>query len=336
MIRSSSTTFALASVCVMALTCSAAATTIVSSGHVDVAVRYGGGVLSMESRVGTSPYTILPPGEVAHVVAAASRETRRAAAVYEPLGVAVGAPFYKLPQGSFEATLENAPFLGLAAESVANGIFIGNVVRLSLVAVEGPGHFSLWRETASGPGFESRPGFSGIPIASSDGIDASDYVLLPTSLHEHANWGFSAPGRYFVTFAAGGELVAGGSVSASGTFRFDVDLPAMPADLNGDGVVDRGDLGLFVREFGRADVVVGADFTGDGLVGLADLAVLQASLSSPQASAALAAVPEPSAIWLILPVFVAAIRSGAEESRLQAIANDVHLRYKRLPYAGSI
>jgi surface-anchored protein len=200
-----------------------------------------------------------------------------------------------LPQGSFEATLEAAPFLGLSAEGIASGVFAGNLLRFSLIAVEGPGHFSLWRETSGGPGFESRPGFVGIPIASSDGIDANDFVDLPVGLHEHVNWGFSAPGRYDVTFSATGELIGGGVLSAHGTFRFEVDVPLHSTDLNGDGVTDRRDLVAFVSAYGTGGIEGSADFTGDGLVGIADLVALRAALVSPNETVAVA-VPEPSGI----------------------------------------
>jgi surface-anchored protein len=280
---------------VLAISRLTAAPMLVEAGHADIGVRYSDGALLMESRIG-SPGNSFSPADVVIIVPPSSRENRRNSVAYDALGIAAGEAFYKLSQGSFESTLEASPFLGLSAEGVGSGILVGNRIRLALVDLEGPGHFSLWRETSTGPGFESRPGFAGIPIASRDGIDAGDFIDLPVGLHEHANWGFSAPGRYLVTFAAQGELIGGGIVAAQGAFRFDVDMPHVITDLNGDGVTDRGDLASFVGLYGSNGVSGGADLTGDGLVGIADLVVLRAELATSTHAARAVAVCEPGAM----------------------------------------
>lgn len=220
----------LATAAIAALPRPAAATALFTAGHGDVGIVYEDGALQFELHVEDAGVAY-DPGEAAIVVPAAALENRKSSPAYDAIGVAANAPFYKLAQGSFEAATEQLPFVGLAAEEVPLGIFKNNLLRLSLVSVEGPGHFSLWRETATGPGFESRPGFVGIPLASSDGVDAIDHVFLPASLHEHANWGFTERGTYFVTLRAEGELLSGETLAGEGTFRFDVVPVSEPASL---------------------------------------------------------------------------------------------------------
>ncbi len=82
-----------------------------------------------------------------------------------------------------------------------------------------------------------------------------------------------------------------------------------PGDVNNDGSVNSADAAMLASFFGMATTAnnfnVG-EFSGDGIVGLADLTILQQNLSplTPSASPSLAAVPEPSSALLVFTVAV--------------------------------
>lgn len=86
--------------------------------------------------------------------------------------------------------------------------------------------------------------------------------------------------------------------------RISCAAPPVQGDLDGSGVVDRGDLALFITSFGSdsgANACMG-DVNSDGAVNIADLTWFQSHLAplgeaSPVANAA---VPEPSSIWLLV------------------------------------
>jgi hypothetical protein len=69
-----------------------------------------------------------------------------------------------------------------------------------------------------------------------------------------------------------GVVLTGGSLSLTGGFwRVQQAGPPCPADLDGNGVVDGGDLGLLLGQWGTAG---SADFDQTGIVDGADLGVL--------------------------------------------------------------
>jgi surface-anchored protein len=210
-----------------------AAANVFASGHGDIGGVFDGQSLTLEIHLENAGVE-LAPDEAIVVVPATTRELRPLGTSFDALGVHEGGFIYKLSQNSFEATvLDDAPFLGLATEEIPPFTFqpfpgtdpaqgVGRV-RLELLNVVGPGHFGLWRVFPGGPGWESRDGFVGLPLASADGIDPIvDYVDLPTGIHEHANWAFTAAGDYQVTFRLSGELVGGEAVAGVGTYHFQV------------------------------------------------------------------------------------------------------------------
>lgn len=118
------------------------------------------------------------------------------------IGVAAGEPFYRLPQGAIAATLEQAPFLGLATEEIDPGVFVGNLINLELTNVIGPagGIFSLYQD---GP----------TPFL----VNIGDNFAFPTGVHDHFNYGFSLPGVYMVELTASGILNDGFNTFTSGS-----------------------------------------------------------------------------------------------------------------------
>jgi hypothetical protein len=97
-------------------------------------------------------------------------------------------------------------------------------------------------------------------------------------------------------------------------------------DLNGDGVVDRGDVASLISGFGASDdaTLCMGDLDGNGAVGLADLVRLQSLLGplAVGASAAGSAVPEPTGMFLALGVGLAwccACRTRRHREPIRAI-----------------
>jgi|GEM_PF-2620498 len=82
-------------------------------------------------------------------------------------------------------------------------------------------------------------------------------------------------------FDADGDLdIASSSTSTSGSISAFINLtPTIPADLNGDSVVDTSDLGLLIGEFGTVGIL--ADINCDGVVDTADLGLLIAGFTLP-------------------------------------------------------
>lgn len=188
------------------------AQTILRSGHMDLGVVYEAGQLHLHLHAHDPEPDGTEYGPVEAVVEAglAAQTTVPANPLFSFLG-APGDTVYILP------TIENPalPFLGLAAEEIAPGLFVGNVLTLTLTGATGPGEFALFTVDAFGN--------PTVHMNTRDGVDANDKTTLLAGSHGHANWAFSAPGDYDLTFVASGTLEGGGPVSSEpGTFRFTV------------------------------------------------------------------------------------------------------------------
>jgi surface-anchored protein len=164
------------------------------------------------------------------VVSSAARQTIPADPAFAFLGVA-GGNTYVLPQEETEGVL----FLGLAADEIAPGVLSGNSVRLELVAATGPGHFALYSVNSFGA--------PAVFMDTADGLGSADVFPMEAGAHTHANWAFSRPGSYALTFRASG-IPAGASepvLSAPVTLRFLVSgestgqAPSLNASLANEG-----------------------------------------------------------------------------------------------------
>ena len=112
-------------------------------------------------------------------------------------------------------------WLGIGNESLTSADFAGSQ-HLTLLAVEGPGHFALFLSDAFGQ-----------PIAamnSRDGVNTNDTLALPLRTHLHCNWAFSAPGNYRVRLMVSGTLRSGSIPIASEPtdYFFVVEAPPQP------------------------------------------------------------------------------------------------------------
>jgi uncharacterized membrane protein YgcG len=125
--------------------------------------------------------------------------------LFANLCVDPGQSLWWLPQANGDASAFGVPFMGIANEAPA-GVFVGDQVTLSLVAVSSPsgtGHYSMWKD-----GFP--PQFK---MSSCNGIDGSDAMVVPQG-HDHFNMGFTEVGAWQVTYRVTGALVGGGAASA--------------------------------------------------------------------------------------------------------------------------
>jgi surface-anchored protein len=136
---------------------------------------------------------------------------------YTNLLGAAGATTWILPQTYNPQLL----WLGIGNESLRASDFAGPL-SLSLLAVEGPGHFALFLSDAFGQ-----------PVTlmnSRDGVNTQDVMTVPLGSHIHCNWAFSAPGRYRLTLMVSGTLRAGNTTitSAPTDYFFEVVPPPPP------------------------------------------------------------------------------------------------------------
>lgn len=178
-------------------------------GHTDVGLTFENGVLGWEVHGEDAGQAFEPHAALLNVPARAQTAVPDNAA-YAFLG-APGAPVWILPQTGNPKLL----FLGLATEEIPAGTFVGDQVTLSLLAVSGPGDFSVY--AVSGFGLPDRM------FDTRDGITADDRFTLGAGGHNHVNWAFTAPGYYRVTLVGQGTLVDGNQpVSTRADFFFEV------------------------------------------------------------------------------------------------------------------
>ncbi|MBA4147913.1 MAG: TIGR03769 domain-containing protein [Verrucomicrobia bacterium] len=183
---------ALLAGCVAGLSVSASAATL-SKGHVDVGVAYEDGEwdLHVHNEANDKEYE---PDDAVLRLNPASQTFVPSNPSFSFLGNE-GDPIWILPAVEDPDLL----FLGLGTEEIEPGVFVGNQVKLTLKEVNGPGHFAVY--TIGGFGTPT------VRMNSRDGIsDETDFINLQATSHSHANWAFSAPGIYTVSFEASGTL----------------------------------------------------------------------------------------------------------------------------------
>jgi surface-anchored protein len=190
---------------------------VLSEGHVDVGIAYEDDAFDphIHDEVHDIEYE---PGEAAYHVRPGALTTRPDSATFDFIGVPAGAQYYRLPQTQDPTLL----YLGFGAEELEDGVFQNDQVFVTLVAVDGPGQFSVWENTDSGPD---------VVFATSDGITDADIAPVIAASHFHVNWAFSQRGIYAVTVRLSGTLVDGTPVtSEDATYYFVVD-PANAAPV---------------------------------------------------------------------------------------------------------
>jgi len=104
-----------------------------------------------------------------------------------------GDPIWIVPQTSKPEVV----FLGMNAESTAQGVFKNDYFNLHLTSIQGPGDFFIWKTSLNE---------INIDINSADNIGELDRMQFPARAHFHKNWGFNSPGTYRLGFMANGIL----------------------------------------------------------------------------------------------------------------------------------
>ncbi|MCC6508448.1 MAG: choice-of-anchor M domain-containing protein [Pirellulaceae bacterium] len=213
------------------------------TGHADIGVNFEDDAWDLHIH-DHEPDTEYEPSEALLYVGADARTIRvgdSANAAFDFLGVPVGSAVFVLPQ----VENNNLLYLGIGGEELAEGLLAGDVARLRLAAVSGPGQFSIWQSGLT-------PTTPKLIMATSDGIDASDEFDVAAGSHAHANFAFTKIGFYEVTFVAMG-IDADGQATDSGmvTYYFQVGNVVDAIDVQ-NGQVQRS----FVR---NVDVIFEQD-----------------------------------------------------------------------------
>ncbi len=157
-------------------------------------------------------------GDALLPVKAAAKGTRPAASQFDFIGVASGAPYWRLPKSQNPSLL----FLSIGTEELAPADF-ASTITWSLVGVTGtaggaaPGTFSLW----------DVDDFGGVvPLMSTlPGAGTPNSLVVAAGGHYHFNYGFTAPGLYNVEFSATAtlaEALGGGQVTGTAIYSFGV------------------------------------------------------------------------------------------------------------------
>jgi surface-anchored protein len=187
----------------------ATAATVLERGHYDILdIAYEDGELALHIHDEANDEEV-EPGDVVLAVRGNARTTVPSGSQYSFLGSA-GAPVWILPQVQDSQLL----WPGIATHEIPTGVFQSNSVKVELVGVNGPGSFSLY--TVSGLGQPT--------VLTGSGAGQPRFFNVAAGVHQHANWAFSAPGRYLVTFAATATIAnTGESVESHGeTYVFEV------------------------------------------------------------------------------------------------------------------
>jgi surface-anchored protein len=250
---------------------SACATTVdLLEEHADIAFNYADGAWSAAAH--DHDHDLLHPADRALLAARPSaRMTRPPGSEWDFLGIGAGQDVWVLPQTQDPSLL----FLGANSIGTAPGViapyletdprigFTAPWIRVTLRAVRGPGHFSVWDTTSFGEQRVWMSSFAG-------GVTGGDaYYMLPGS-HAHYNWGFSARGYYEIDLEASAYLGPDQTLPTSSgvvTYYFAAERPGCfsfdPASLSvGEAA---GSATLTVRRTRGSDGAVTVDYaTGGG------------------------------------------------------------------------
>lgn len=186
--------------------------------HTDaVSVRYENGALALKTRadLDSGAGQILNPAEVLFHVTDGLKGAVPDLPAYSFLG-APETPIWTIPQSQVPGQL----WAGWETESIPTGLFAGDTVRLDLQSISGPGDVEIYLNDTEGPRRL---------VSSRD--SSLRTITENVRAHVHANWVFTAPGEYVLTFVAHADLVGAGTISsAPQSYRFLVGSGAQNPD----------------------------------------------------------------------------------------------------------
>ncbi|QKW17779.1 hypothetical protein HUT16_00740 [Kitasatospora sp. NA04385] len=197
--------------------------TVIDSGHVDaVSPRIADGAfqsLLLDDRDALAPVWRTPESVILHLTEAGALHLTDDTTGFEFLG-SPGHTVYCIPQTQDPAVI----WAGWSTQSFTPDDVTGDLT-LALDAVDGPGDVVLWEWSPFGeaePVLDSR---AGLPAA----------YPVPSNTHQHANWAFTEPGVYRLTFTWSADLNGTGRVSDSSVYTFAVgDIDTSTITLPGD------------------------------------------------------------------------------------------------------
>lgn len=191
--------------------------TVVDAQHADVGIPFIGG--SWDLHVHGEEVGELAPEDALLYGNADTHLVMPNLPQYAFTGAAEGDDLWVLPQ----VQNSNVIFLGYGAEEMDAGDIVsmsdwnpgdprganvsGKWIKIELIAVRGPGDFSMWSSDSFGNPI--------VFFSTADGgITAGDVVYVPAGGHSHFNWGFTAVGEYEVDIRASTYIVPEPSTGA--------------------------------------------------------------------------------------------------------------------------
>ncbi|MCW5553594.1 MAG: choice-of-anchor M domain-containing protein [Verrucomicrobiae bacterium] len=194
----------------------ARAQTLLTLEHVDIGLAFEDGLWDLHVHDETNEQEYEPDDAILYVGLAASG-TVPANPLFSFLGNP-GDSVWQLPPSADP----NLLFLGIGAEEIEDGVFVNDVLTLTLTGISGPGHFALYQTDI----FNTPTVF----MNTRDGINSADKYDLPAGSHSHFFWAFSEMGTYTLSFEASGLLDDGQSTfTSSGPVPYTFQVVPEPA-----------------------------------------------------------------------------------------------------------
>lgn len=176
-------------------------TIVLDRHHTDaVSVRWEDSALVLRTRADleTGAGTMLDPTRVRFHLTDRQHGTVPDVPGFEFLGEP-GDDIWTIPQRYESGSL----WAGWETETLPRGLFVNDTITLSLTEVTGPGDLEVFVNDISGP---ERL------LSSRDSMLRS--FTEHVGAHTHANWVFTAPGEYTLTFVASAHLAQGGQIAS--------------------------------------------------------------------------------------------------------------------------
>ncbi len=189
--------------------------TLLTIEHVDIGLAFEDGLWDLHVHDETNEQEYEPDDAILFVGPSASG-TVPANPLFSFLGNP-GDSVWQLPSSADP----NLLFLGIGAEEIVDGLFVNNVLTLTLTGISGPGHFALYRTDI----FNTPTVF----MNTRDGISSDDKYDLQAGGHAHFFWAFSEMGEYTLTFEASGFLDDGqNTFTSSGPVEYSFQVVPEP------------------------------------------------------------------------------------------------------------
>lgn len=219
-------TCSIFSAALLALSATANAQLLYSSGHGDLGIAYEDGELIPHWHIDTGilPQEEYEPGEVRAVVGGQRSSPAGSESV---LGVSSGSSIYVAGSTAFQ------PNLGFGSEELNpddwQPLSAFGQINIELTGFSGPGAFALYTANSSGTAFTDTFLSTFNPSSTVGGINGSNSFEIFAGDHQHFTLAFTAPGYYEITLTWSGINETDGFKEASGTFGFNVGAVPEPS-----------------------------------------------------------------------------------------------------------